>query len=75
MTSPLSFCNSFIKLDPYNLQACRLIALGTFHKTCKFENHVTRNDVIMMSLPKQWQNADVRESSQIIYHSEGLDES
>ena len=29
----------------------------------------------MMSLPKQWKNADVREISQIIYHSKGLDES
>ena len=46
------------------------------HKICKFENHVTRNDVIMMSLPKrQWNNAGVRETSQIIHHSKGLDES
>ena len=29
----------------------------------------------MMSLPKQWKNADVREISQIIHHSKGLDES
>ena len=29
----------------------------------------------MMSLPKQWKNADVRETSQLIYHSTGLDES
>ena len=29
----------------------------------------------MMSLPKTIKNADVRETSQIIYHSKGLDES
>ena len=29
----------------------------------------------MMSLPKTMENADVRESSQVIYHSKGLDES
>ena len=28
----------------------------------------------MMSLPKQWKNADVRETSQITDHSKGLDE-
>ena len=51
------------------------MAFGKFQKICKFEDHVTRNDVIMMSLPKTVKNADVRESSQIIYHSKGLDES
>ena len=29
----------------------------------------------MISLPKQWKNADVQKLSQIINHSEGLDES
>ena len=29
----------------------------------------------MMSLPKQWKNADLRDTSQIISHSKGLDES
>ena len=29
----------------------------------------------MMSLPKQWENAEVRETSQIIYHLKGLQES
>ena len=52
-----------------------LIAFTKFHKICKFENYVTRNDVIMMSLPKTMKNADVREISQIIYHSNGFDES
>ena len=32
----------------------------------QIENHVIRNDVIMMSLPKQWENADVQETSYII---------
>ena len=36
---------------------------------------MTRNDVIMMSLPKTMKNVDVRETSQVIYHSKGLDES
>ena len=36
---------------------------------------MVRNDVIMMSLPKTMKNADVREISQIIYYSKGLDES
>ena len=29
----------------------------------------------MMSLPKQWKNGNIREITQIIYHSKGLDES
>ena len=36
---------------------------------------MTRNDVIVMSLPKTMENADVQETSQIINHSKGLDES
>ena len=27
----------------------------------------------MTSLPKQWQNLDLRETQQIIYHSKGID--
>ena len=50
------------------------MAFGKFLKIFKFENYVTRNDVIMMSLPKKWKNADVRETNQIIYHSKGLDQ-
>ena len=42
---------------------------------CKFENHVRRNDVIMTSLPKTMENADLHETKQIIYHSKGIDES
>ena len=52
-----------------------MIAHLKFHKICKFENHVTRNDVIMTSLPKQWKNAVIHETKQIIYHSKGIDES
>ena len=29
----------------------------------------------MTSLPKQWENADLRETKQIIHHSKGIDES
>ena len=36
---------------------------------------MTRNDVIIISLPKTKGNTDVRETSQIIHHSKGLDES
>ena len=36
---------------------------------------MTRNDVKMMSLPKTMKNADVRETSQVIHQSKGLDES
>ena len=36
---------------------------------------MTRNDVIMISLPKTMENADVREISQIMYHLKGLHES
>ena len=52
-----------------------MIVHSELHKICKFENHVTRNDVIMTSLPKQWKNADLRETKQIIYHLKGIDES
>ena len=36
---------------------------------------VTRNNVIMTSLQKTMENADLRETKQIIYHSKGTDES
>ena len=36
---------------------------------------MTGNDVKMMSLPKTMENADVQETSQIIYHSKGYDKS
>ena len=39
---------------------------------------MTRNDVMMMSLPKtmeQWENADLRGTKQNIYRSKGFNES
>ena len=57
------------------MKLCRLIALGKSHKIYKFEAHVTRNDVIMMVLPKTMKSADVREISQTKNHLKGLDES
>ena len=38
--------------QPTELKLGKLISLSKFHKIWKFENHVTRNDVIMTSLPK-----------------------
>ena len=38
--------------QPMELKLGKLIVHSRFHKICKFENHVTRNDVIMTSLPK-----------------------
>ena len=78
MTSSLCFYESVYKTCQRQLTELNLgerIVHSTFHKICKFENHVTRNDVIMTSLLKQWKNADLRETKQIIYHSKGIDES
>ena len=78
MTSSLCFSESVYKTcqrRPTELKLGKLIVHSKFHKICKFENHVTRNDVIMTSLPKQWKNADLRETKQIIHHSKGIDES
>ena len=82
MTSSLCFSESVYKSSqrqPTELKLGKLIVHSKFHKICKFENHVTRNDVIMTSLPKtiekQWGNADLRETKQIIYHSKGIDKS
>ena len=82
MTSSLCFLNLSIKLakkTPTELKLGKLIIHSKFHKIRKFKNHVTRNDLIMMSLPKtmekQWGNADLRETKQIIYQSKGVDES
>ena len=48
-----------------------------FHKICQFENHVTRNDVIMMALPKtmekQLENADFCRTKRNIYLSKRFD--
>ena len=72
MTSSLWFCESVYKTcqrQPTELKLGKLIDHSKFQKICKFEN----NDVITTSLPKQWKNADFRETKQIIYHSKGID--
>ena len=61
--------------QPRELKLRMLIAHLKFDKICKLENHVTKNDVIMTSNQKQWKNADLRKTKQIIYHSKGIDES
>ena len=78
MTSSLCFSESVYKTcqwQPTELKLGKLIAHSKFHKICKFENHVTRNDIIMTSLQKTMENADLRETKQIISHSKGIDES
>ena len=81
MTSSLCFSESVYNTcqrQPTELKLCKLIVYPKFHKIYKSENHVTRNDVILTSLPKtmeQWENVDLLETKQIIYHSKGIDES
>ena len=82
LMSSLCFSESVYKTlqrQPTELKPGELIVHPKFNKICKFENHVKRNDVIMTSLPKtmdkQWGNADLRETKQIIYHSKSIDES
>ena len=55
MTSSLCCCESVYKTcqrQPTELKLGKLIVHSMFHKIRKFENHVTRNDVIMTLLPK-----------------------
>ena len=54
---------------PRELKLTGLIACNMFYKISTITN-----DVIMMSLSKQWQNSDLRETKQIIYYSKGDDE-
>ena len=81
MTSSLCFSEFGYKTchkQPTELKLGKLIVHLKFPKIRKFENHVTRNDVIITSLPKtmeKWRNADLPETEQIIYHSKGIDES
>ena len=49
------FLNLSIKLAKNNLQHW-LTVYSKCHKICTFESHVTRNDVILMSLPKTMEN-------------------
>ena len=56
----------------------KLIVHSKFHKIYKFENHVTRNDVIMMSLPKTMETmgkCGPPRNQQIICQSKGIGES
>ena len=74
MTSSLCFYGSVHKTQqqqPTELKLLKLIVHLKVHKICKFENHVTINDVLMTSLPKTMGNADLRKTKQIIYHSKG----
>ena len=53
--SSLCFSESVFKTcerQPTEVKLGMLIVHSKLHKICKFENHVTRNDVIMTSLPK-----------------------
>ena len=59
MMSSLCFSESVHKTcqrQSKELKLGKLIVHSKFHKISKFENHVTRNDVIMMSLPKTMEN-------------------
>ena len=59
MTSSFCFSESVHKTcqrQPTELKLGKLIVHSKFHKVGKFENYVTRNDVIMMSLPKTMEN-------------------
>ena len=78
MTSSLCFSESVYKTcqrQPTELKLGKLIAHLKFHKICEFENHVTKSDMIMASLPKAMENRDLHKTKQIIYHSKGIDES
>ena len=51
-----------------------IVLLKTYQNTKRFFQNMTY-DVTMTSLLKQWQNWDLRETRQIICHSEGNDKS
>ena len=50
------FVHKTCQRHPTTLKVCWLIVCSKFYKICKFENHVTRNNVIMMSLPETMEN-------------------
>ena len=52
----LNFFYITCQRQPAALKLCKLIVYLKFYKICRFENHVTRNDAIMMSLPKNNRN-------------------
>ena len=78
ITSSLGFSESVYKTcqrQGTELKLGKMIAHSRFHRICKFENHVTRNNVIMTSLPKTMEKCGPPRNQQIIYHSKGIDES
>ena len=84
ITSSLCFFNESVyktcQRKPTELKFGTLIVQSKFHKIRKFENHVTRNDIIMTSLPKTMENAYLRKTTDKlytirIYHSKGIDDS
>ena len=75
MTSSLCFYESVYKTfqrQPTKMKLGNLIVHSKFHKICKFDNHVTRNDVIMTSLPKTMEKCGPKRN-QLLYI--GIDES
>ena len=63
LTTSLCFSESVYKTcqrQPTELKLGKMVAHSKFHKICKFENHVTRNDVIMTSLPKTMEKCGPR---------------
>ena len=79
MTSSLCFPESVYETcqrQSTELKLGKLIVHAKFHKICKFENHVTRNEVIMTSLPKTMGKCGPpRNQTNYIYHSKCIDES
>ena len=80
MTSSLCFLN--LSINPpkttCSIETLQANSPPKVLQVCKFESHVTRNDVIMMPLPKtmeQWENADLGETKQNIYCWKGFDKS
>ena len=61
-----------IKGSPMKL--CTVIMLLKAYQNAKRNFQNMTYGVTMTSLLKQWQNSDLREARQIIYHSKGNDE-
>ena len=64
--------SGIIKASPMKL--CTVIAILKAYQNTKINFKNMRYDVTMTSLIKQWENSDLRETRQIIYHSKGIDE-
>ena len=58
-------------MTTYRIETWQADSSFNVAQNMKFENHLTRNDVIMTSLPN---DADLLETKQIIYHSKGIDD-